>query len=283
MSVHSGALHFESGDDLRVQGDTLSLPDSFHMQDKTLRERPKGTLEAGIIWREWGCAVIETTINNLAYIPEKDILEHAKGLLPFIEQKPTGFDEIYREVLVNAQDIPTKQQTEIQKEVGKMIADIIGGHIEWVQSEGSFYTVRSDGMRIPFASEASGFKKLGYLGLLVTSGQLEKRAVLFWDEPENSLNPKLMPKLAEILLKLSQNGVQVFIATHSDFLCKWFELKTSNSGEAEVKFFSLYEENTGINSKASQTYRSLERNSIIEQSVELYKEHLWRATERDEN
>jgi len=224
----------------------------------------------------------ETTLNPV-YIPEKDILEHANGLLPFIEQRSTGFTPIYKDVLVRAQDIPIKEQTEIQKEIGEMITDIIGGHIEWVHGEGAFYTIRTNGTRIPFAAEASGFKKFGFLGLLVVSGQLNPGSVLFWDEPENSLNPKYVPILVEILHKLAQNKVQIFIATHSDFLCKWFELKTSNSSDDKIKFFSLYKDNENINVEVSKTYRSLEHNSIIEQSVELYNEHLRRATDNNED
>jgi AAA15 family ATPase/GTPase len=122
-----------------------------------------------------------------------------------------------------------------------------------------------------------------FLELLVRTGHLEPDSVLFWDEPENSLNPELVPILVDVLLMLSQNGVQIFIATHSDFLCKWLELKTSDSNSAEIKFFSLYKESAGIGVETSKNYRSLTHNSIIEQSVELYNEHLRRATEHDED
>ena len=72
-----------------------------------------------------------TEITRTIYIPEKDILEHVKGLLPFIEQKATGFNRIYRDALIRAQDIPTNNQTETQKRIGEKIAGIIGGYIEW--------------------------------------------------------------------------------------------------------------------------------------------------------
>ncbi|MDR1961517.1 MAG: AAA family ATPase [Gracilibacteraceae bacterium] len=217
------------------------------------------------------------------YIPEKDILEHAKGLLTFTEQKDTDFGRIYRDVLITAQDVNTKKQSEMQEAISSNIAKTIGGKVEWTPSEGRYYTVRSDGARIPFANEASGFKKLGYLELLVRTGHLESGSVLFWDEPENSLNPELVPVLVDILLELSRNGVQIFLATHSDFLCKWFELKTGDGHNADIEFFSLYKENGTIRFKSSQSYTMLEHNSIIDQSVELYNEHLRRATEHDED
>ncbi|MDR1580783.1 MAG: AAA family ATPase [Synergistaceae bacterium] len=169
--------------------------------------------------------VISTGVEERVFIPEKDILEHAKGLLTFIEQKQTGFGQIYKDVLINALDIPTQVQSEIQQKVSKIIIDTIGGVVRWDKSEGSFYTLRTDGVRIPFANEASGYKKLGFLGLLVTSGQLKKGSILFWDEPENSLNPELMPTLVEILLKLQSNGVQIFIATHNSNLAQLFDIK----------------------------------------------------------
>ncbi|MCL2152743.1 MAG: ATP-binding protein [Oscillospiraceae bacterium] len=210
---------------------------------------------------EWGTAYLSGLTKNFVYIPEKDILEHAKGLLPFIEQKPTGFSPIYKDALVNAQDIPTNKQNELQRNTGGTIAGIIGGYIEWVQSEGTFYTVRTDGMRIPFSVEASGFKKLGYLGLLITSGQLESGTVLFWDEPENSLNPELVPILVDVLLELSRNGVQIFIATHSYDVARWFEL---NKAEGNIlRYFNMRKENVGIVADVADDYASLP-NSVIE-------------------
>jgi len=209
---------------------------------------------------------------KVIYIPEKDILEHAKGLLPFIEQKPTGFSWIYRDALIRAQDIPTKTQTDIQKEIGEKIASITGGYMEWVQSEGTFYTIRTDGMRIPFSIEASGFKKLGFLGLLVTSGQLEPGAILFWDEPENSLNPELVPILVDILLELSRNGVQIFLATHSEILASYFAVNRTNVDD--VLFISLYKDNKRIKADSGCRFDLLDPNNLTAEPVKLYEKEI---------
>ncbi|MDR1135551.1 MAG: AAA family ATPase [Clostridiales Family XIII bacterium] len=107
------------------------------------------------------------SVKNRVYIPEKDILEHAKGLLSFIEEKETGFSWIYRDALIKAQDVPTRKQSESQRRIWKIIYDIIGGEVKWDQEKGYFYTIKENGDRILFATEASGFKKLGFLGLLV--------------------------------------------------------------------------------------------------------------------
>jgi len=213
--------------------------------------------------------------DKIVFIPEKEILEHSRGLLTFIDQKHTGFKMIYRESLVRAMDVYTNKQTEVQKSICKKIEEIIGGHIEWVQGEGNFYTIRTDGTRIPFADEASGFKKLGFLGLLVACGQLESGSILFWDEPENSLNPSHISELVNTLLKLSQNNVQIFIATHSELLANYFYV---NSGKDDkVQFTSLFKDGNNIKADISDRFDLLENNSLIEESVIIYEREIKRG------
>jgi energy-coupling factor transporter ATP-binding protein EcfA2 len=210
---------------------------------------------------------------RFVFIPEKDILEHAKGLLTFITQKQTGFSKIYMDVLINAQDIPTQKQSGTQQKIGKMIAGIIGGTVHWDKGDGSFYTIKTDGSRIPFASEASGYKKLGFLGLLVSCGQLESGTILFWDEPENSLNPELVPKLVDILLELSRNGVQIFLATHSEILASYFNVNRKDNDS--VMFYSLSKaENGSIKADKNNRFDLLEPNTLTAEPVKLYEREL---------
>jgi ABC-type multidrug transport system ATPase subunit len=179
------------------------------------------------------------------------------------------------DLLIQAQDIPTKEQSPMQVKIGRIIAEIIGGNIEWVPGEGSFYTIRTDGTRIPFAAEASGFKKFGLLGLLVASGQLEPGSILFWDEPENSLNPELIPKLVDILLELSRNDIQIFIATHSELLADYFD--TIRQDEDKVLFVSLYKDGDFIKANTNDRFDLLSPNKLIEEPVKLYKKKLDRG------
>jgi AAA15 family ATPase/GTPase len=173
-------------------------------------------------------------------------------------------------------DVPTNKQSSMQKSIGEKIIDIIGGTVAWDKGEGSFYTMRTDGTRIPFANEASGFKKFGYLGLLVASGQLDNGSVLLWDEPENSLNPELVPVLVDILLELSRGGVQIFVATHSEILANEFSISRKDSDE--VKFFSLYiSEDGAIKSDTDTRFDLLHPNKLTQASVEQYE----REIERD--
>ena len=204
------------------------------------------------------------------YIPEKDILEHAKGLVPFIDHKPTGFSKIYRDVLIAAQDVPTNEQSEMQRNIGKKIVDLIGGTIEWDRSEGTYYTVKTDGKRIPFADEASGYKKLGFLGLLVASEQLKPGSILFWDEPENSLNPDIYPELVSILLELAQNDIQIFLATHDYNLARHLDVRKDKS--IPVTFHNLVKtKDGGITCHSSPEYIKLPNNLLEKASEDLFE------------
>jgi len=218
------------------------------------------------------CARVEYTEKpqTVLFVPEKDILEHAKGLLTFIEQKQTGFGKIYRDILIAAQDVPTQAQSVTQKFIGQKVANIIGGEVRWDKGDGSFYTLRTDGSRIPFANEASGYKKFGFLGLLVSSGQLEPGTILFWDEPENSLNPELVPVLVDILLELSRNGVQVFIATHDYNLARYFDARKDKS--IPVMFHNLSKTDKGyIVCNSSPEYIKVPDNLLETASADLFK------------
>lgn len=217
----------------------------------------------------------DSEISRAVYIPEKEILEHARGLLTFIEQKPTGFAAIYRDMLVAAQDIPTNNQTETQRTISEKICNIIGGKVEWVANEGIYYMVKTTGRRIPFADEASGYRKLGLLELLVSSGQLPPSTVLLWDEPENSLNPALMSDLADILLELSRSGVQIFVSTHSEILASYFAVNRQKGDK--VQFTVLYKDGDTIKSDTDSRFDLLEPNPLMEESVKQYKKQIVRG------
>ncbi|MDR1607911.1 MAG: AAA family ATPase [Deltaproteobacteria bacterium] len=218
---------------------------------------------------DYGKLFITGSVDNFIYIPEKDMLEHAKGLLTFIERKQTGFSAIYKDVLVSAMDTPPRELTATQKSIGEKIVKIIGGAVYWDNGASSFFTMGIDGSQIPLAYESSGFKKLGYLGLLVASGQIQSGSVLFWDEPENSLNPDLTPELVDILLELCRCGVQIFIATHSYDIARWFELNI-RAGDS-LRYFNLRKTDGKIVADVADDYISLPNNVIEDAGDRLLK------------
>ena len=73
--------------------------------------------------------------------------------------------------------------------------------------------------------------------------------MLFWDEPEANLNPRLAQTVVRILIELSKMGVQIFIATHDYVLLKEFQLATNE--DDNVMYHVLYHDENGDVSHAS--------------------------------
>jgi predicted ATPase len=100
--------------------------------------------------------------------------------------------------------------------------------------------------------EASGYRKFGLLAALIRNEQLRTGSTLFWDEPENSLNPELVPVMVDILLELSKSGVQVFLATHDYNIARYLDVRKDRS--VPVVFHNLTKANGGIVCESSPEY-----------------------------
>ena len=142
------------------------------------------------------------------------------------------FDGTQIDIIVNASLPETREIPDSCKAVLDEISKVIDGTV--VQEDDTFYVLKKDGRKVEFSLEAEGFRKLGLLWKLIRNGLLEKGSVLLWDEPEANLNPELYPMVANILLSLEENGVQIFIATHSYNFAKYLEIRRN---EAEQVMF----------------------------------------------
>ena len=93
---------------------------------------------------------------------------------------------------------------------------------------------------------------------------------MFWDEPEANINPLHIPVIAELLLELQRNGVQVFVATHDYMLAKYFEVK-KKEGDS-VRFHSFYKEDNQVKYEFGDRFGSLKHNTITEAFNKLLDE-----------
>jgi predicted ATPase len=94
---------------------------------------------------------------------------------------------------------------------------------------------------------ADGYRKIGTLLYLLRNGSLTKDSILFWDEPEANLNPKLIVEVAKVLQTLAATGMQIFIATHDYLLSHELSLLAEYQS-VDIKFFSLHkpDRQTGV-------------------------------------
>ncbi len=100
--------------------------------------------------------------------------------------------------------------------------------------------------------------------------------MLFWDEPETNLNPKLFGQVIDVLLKLQRVDVQIFLATHDYVILAEIDLRKPK-GDA-VAFHSFYR-NVQTNDIACNTasdYLGIRPNAIADAFNDLYDREIER-------
>ena len=118
---------------------------------------------------------------------------------------------------------------------------------------------------------SEGYRKLGTIIYLISSGSLAKNSVLFWDEPEANINPLYLSIITDMLLELQRDGVQIFISTHDYVLAKYFEIHRRE--EDSVLFHSVsYDEKRNLEYSCNGRFEDLKNNLIIKSFNELLDE-----------
>lgn len=96
---------------------------------------------------------------------------------------------------------------------------------------------------------------------------------MFWDEPEANINPKYIPVIAELLVMLESEGVQIFVSTHDYFLSKYIEVKRREN--SEVQYVSLYKDEEGrVQCEIAKEFELLAHNAIMDTFRQLYREEI---------
>jgi predicted ATP-dependent endonuclease of OLD family len=163
-----------------------------------------------------------------------------------------------------------KDICELTKQLIDRISDIT--KIKSTDTSNSFrrYIERTDDVgKILVDLEASGYQKLALIFQLLKNGWLESGSVFLWDEPENSLNPELVPVVVNILLEIVKNGVQIFLATHDYNIARYFDVRKDKS--IPVMFHNLSKTDSRIVIESSPEYLKLPNNLLESASSDLFK------------
>ena len=194
------------------------------------------------------------------FIPTTEMLSHSKGFLALNQKFNMPFDQTQIDIIVNASLPEARQVPKYMNNILDKISKVIDGSI--IQENDEFYVLKNNGQKIPFSLEAEGLRKLGLLWKLIRNGLLVENCVLIWDEPEANLNPELFPLVTEILLELQQNGIQIFIATHSYNFAKYLEIRRTS--KEQVQFHNLYHaDEIGIDNDSAYFMGDLKQNHIM--------------------
>lgn len=201
------------------------------------------------------------------YIPVKEMLANAPGFRSLYASRNVHFEEVYADILDRAYLPALREEPDVFGGLLRELEAAMGGKVS-VEGEEFFLDNRHG--TLEFSLLAEGLRKLALLWLLIGNGSLAEGSVLFWDEPETNLNPKLYRLVIKVLLELQRNGVQVFLATHDYGILKEIDLQIAN-GDA-VAFHSLYqrEKDGEIACQTSCNYLGLHPNAIEEAFSDIY-------------
>lgn len=175
------------------------------------------------------------------FFPTRELLTLYPNFSSVYKNNYLEFEETYYDTCILLGGLVSKgKKEEKAKSILSILEEAMGGKIV-LDKNGRFYlSMPGKGtMEIPLVAE--GLRKLAMVARLVATGSLIDKGYLFWDEPEANLNPKLVKLIARVILLLCNNGIQVFIATHSLFLLKELEIlgKEKEFKKVDKRFFGL--------------------------------------------
>lgn len=192
------------------------------------------------------------------FLPTREMLSLYPNFISIYDGYFLQFDETYRDIcvlmgtpqkkqnlhsqsksLLPQMTLPLNEKTS-SEELLSPLEKAMGGKLD-LEPTGRFYLIKQDRKKIEMPLLAEGLRKLGMLSQLISNGVLFDTGYLLWDEPEANLNPKLLKVVAETILLLAKNGVQIFIATHSLFLLKELDILANDTRFQSLKqnYFSL--------------------------------------------
>lgn len=199
----------------------------------------------------------EDTNPEVTFIPVKDMMANAPGFRSLFSSKVLPYEEVYLDILDKAFMPVSRGLSKEREKLLKLLQTAMDGKV--VNKDEKFYLKNKTG-NLEFPLLAEGYRKLGLLYLLIQNGSLIKGSVLFWDEPEANLNPKLSSAVVNILLELQRMGVQIFITTHDYVLLKEFDLATTPSDN--VLYHTLYKENDAVKCASTNVMSEMSPNAI---------------------
>lgn len=207
------------------------------------------------------------------YIPPKEVLSALDAIYATRKQlEIPGFDDTYID-LIDAIRVPTTQGNIAKKLLIALehLKTATGGG-ELKQEKGEFVFSRGR-EKYGLRSVAEGIRKVSIISQLIRNRSIAKNTILFIDEPETNLHPKAIVLLVEMLYLIAESGVQIYIATHSEFLLKRFEQLARERKEADfIRLVSLIRRETGeLDYKSRDLMEGLPENPIMQQSIELFE------------
>jgi AAA15 family ATPase/GTPase len=204
------------------------------------------------------------------FVPPKEVLTAFEAIAATREQLEIfGFDDTYYDLITSLR-LPTTKGN-IQKDMKEVLENLVQLFEGEILREGKQFILKRGREKFWMSQVAEGVKKIGILTTLIRNRSLQKGTILFIDEPENNLHPEAIVALVKMLFSLSKADIQIYLATHSYFVIKQFELLARKHKET-IQICSLIKEENNIIGKFRDLQQGLPDNPIIDASIQLYED-----------
>lgn len=206
------------------------------------------------------------------YLPTRELITFCPWFLSLYDNYHLEFEETWRDTvsLLGAPSVKGARER-CAAELLKPLEKALGGKVVMDPKSGRFYLHVSGEGRMEMPLVAEGLRKFAMLARLISTGSLLDKGYLFWDEPETNLNPRLVRIVAGSIVQLAAQGIQVFVATHSLFLLREFEIeldaRIKRKNSVPTRFFGLRMSNDGEPMVQADTLPEIGKIVALEESL----------------
>ena len=209
------------------------------------------------------------------YLPTRELVTLCPWFINLYDNYHLEFEATWRDTcsLLGAPSVKGPRE----KRVSQLLQPLeqgMGGKVLVEPNTGRFYLQQS-GQKLEMPLVAEGLRKMAMLARLISTGVLLEQGYLFWDEPEANLNPKLIKTLARVILALSEQGIQIFIASHSLFLLRELEvLARDDFSSVSRRYFGLSQGEDGTVLEQADTLEDIQALVLLDEELEQADRYL---------
>ncbi len=209
------------------------------------------------------------------YIPTKEMISTTQYFNSLYEQYHIDFEEMYYDLnKLLERPLSKGPNTSEQNEVLHSFEKIMKGQI--IQKDKKFYLKMKGKGEFEMGLVSDGYRKLSMIIYMILSGSLNKDTILFWDEPETNMNPKMIQPIVKALTVLARMGVQIFVTTHDYFVQQEFNMLSVypelNINNLDLRFISLYfdDDSDRLTYEMKNSSSDLAHNAIMHEFDAMY-------------
>jgi predicted ATPase len=217
------------------------------------------------------------------FIPSREALSIFEGFAAAYQARELSFDETYFDLAISLSAAAIKgTKPPLVARVQAQLESALGAKV--VLENGRFYAQQAggksqqrQGAKLEAHLMSEGMRKVASLLRLIANGEIRSTGLLFWDEPEANLNPKLTVLVASILGELASAGIQVVLASHDYLLTETLGIEAAN--RPPTRFFGFARAASGkpVTIEQADSLDALAANSIREE----FRNHYDRVREAE--